>query len=105
MCLQCHRQRYIGPFEISPKISSQAYRLRFPFSMQRHVVFHISRLKKCHSRDSPPDIAPRRIAPPHDGFIVDSILDFRISHIAGHGRRGPTLAFLTHLDGLDSTHD
>jgi hypothetical protein len=51
------------------------------------------------------NIVAGRIAPPRDEFIVDSILDFRISHITGARRRGSTLVILTHWDSYDSTHD
>ena len=39
-------QQYIGPFEISERISDVAYRLRLPKSMGRlHPIFHVSQLK------------------------------------------------------------
>jgi hypothetical protein len=73
--------------------------------MQCHNVSHVSKLKICHSPDYRPYTIPGRIAPPHNEFIVDSILDFRISHSASAGCHRLTLAFLTHFDGYDSTHD
>jgi hypothetical protein len=45
------RQRFNSPHAIFAKISSQAYRLRLPLSMQCHNVFHISKLKPYHSPD------------------------------------------------------
>jgi hypothetical protein len=39
----------IGPYAISARISSHAYRLRLPPSMQCYNVFYISKLKQCDS--------------------------------------------------------
>ena len=39
------RSRYIGPYTIIEKISSQAYKLSLPINMKVHHVFHIGLLK------------------------------------------------------------
>ena len=39
------RFRYIGPYKILEKISSQAYKLELPPNMKVHSVFHIGLLK------------------------------------------------------------
>ncbi len=39
------RSRYIGPYKIIEKISSQAYKLELPLNMKVHPVFHIGLLK------------------------------------------------------------
>ena len=38
------RSRYIGPYKILEKISSQAYKLELPPNMKVHPVFHINLL-------------------------------------------------------------
>jgi hypothetical protein len=98
-------QRFIGTYTISAKISSQAYRLRLPLSMQCYNVFQISKLRPCLSPDCPPDTVPARMDAPQDKVIVDAILDFRIVSSSTRHRRGPSLKFLTHLEGCDATHD
>jgi hypothetical protein len=85
-------------FEISAKILSQAYRLHLPLSMQCHKGFHISNLKIGHSPGCPPNNVPGRVAPQQDEFIVDSVLDFRVSHMESARRRGHTFVFLIHRD-------
>jgi hypothetical protein len=40
--------RYIGPYLITTRVGSLAYRLQLPESMARvHPVFHVSMLRKC----------------------------------------------------------
>jgi hypothetical protein len=51
------------------------------------------------------DTFPRRMDVLHDEFIVDTILDFRISHSVDRSHNGPCLEFLKHWDGYDTTHD
>jgi hypothetical protein len=89
----------MGPYAISAKISSHAYRLCLSQFMQCHNVFHIANLKLCHSPNYPPYNVPGRIDAPQDEFITDAILDFRIAHSPDHCQRGPRLEFFTHWDG------
>jgi hypothetical protein len=99
-------QRFNCPYAISANISSHAYRLRLLQSMQCHNIFHISNLRTCHSPNCPLDIFPGRIDAPHDEFITDANLDFRIAHWPDPSQRGPRLEILTHWDGYNphSTH-
>ena len=39
--------KYFGPFEITAKVGTVAYRLKLPPDSQIHDVFHVSQLKKC----------------------------------------------------------
>jgi hypothetical protein len=56
------RSRYIGPYKIIEKISSQAYKLYLPLNMKVHPVFHIGLLKEFnlspHGSEVPDDIIP-----------------------------------------------
>ena len=40
------QKRFVGPFEITEKIGSQAYRVKLPDTWTMHDVFHVSLLKK-----------------------------------------------------------
>nr|GEW61494.1 hypothetical protein [Tanacetum cinerariifolium] len=61
--------RYIGPFKISAKVGTVAYRLELPEQLSRvHSTFHISKLKKC--------MADEPLAIPLDEIQVDDKLNF-----------------------------
>ncbi|KAD4981983.1 hypothetical protein E3N88_18654 [Mikania micrantha] len=45
--------RYVGPFEITQRISHVAYRLRLPDELSGvHDVFHVSNIKRCLADES-----------------------------------------------------
>ncbi|GJU72675.1 putative mitochondrial protein [Tanacetum coccineum] len=51
--------KYYGPFKVAERIREVAYRLELPSSSQIHPVFHISQLKKCHSKDHSVGVLPQ----------------------------------------------
>nr|GEU33806.1 reverse transcriptase domain-containing protein [Tanacetum cinerariifolium] len=60
--------RYIGPFKISARVGTVAYRLELPEYLSRvHITFHISKLKKC--------MADEPLAIPLDEIQVDDKLN------------------------------
>ena len=84
------RQRFIGPYPVVNKISSQAYELRLPQTMKCHNVFHVSRLRPCESADVQPDFIPTSVEKPRAEFIVDHIVDHAVScESDGFYRKGP----------------
>nr|GEW80495.1 hypothetical protein [Tanacetum cinerariifolium] len=61
--------RYIGPFKISARVGTVAYRLELPEQLSRvHSTFHVSKLKKC--------MADEPLAIPLDEIQVDDKLNF-----------------------------
>nr|GEW52123.1 hypothetical protein [Tanacetum cinerariifolium] len=61
--------RYIGPFKISARVGTVAYRLKFPEQVSRvHSTFHVSKFKKC--------MADEPLAIPLDEIQVDDKLNF-----------------------------
>eukprot|EP00873_Tetraselmis_striata_P022364 jgi/Tetstr1/442628/TSEL_030724.t1 len=88
------RQRYIGPYPVTAKISSQAYRLRLPPTFDCHNVFHISRLRQCVNPAAQPDTIPSSVEPPVDEFVVERVLDFSIERREDLYKRGLCLVFL-----------
>nr|GEV08929.1 putative reverse transcriptase domain-containing protein [Tanacetum cinerariifolium] len=61
--------RYIGPFKISARVGTVAYRLELSEQLSRfHSTFHVSKLKKC--------MADEPLAIPLDEIQVDDKLNF-----------------------------
>ncbi|GJZ29546.1 hypothetical protein Tco_0574193 [Tanacetum coccineum] len=61
--------RYVGPFEITERISPVAYRLRLPHELSNvHDTFHVSNLKKC--------LADANLQVPLDEIKIDKTLLF-----------------------------
>ncbi|GKD56534.1 hypothetical protein Tco_1289921, partial [Tanacetum coccineum] len=61
--------RYVGPFEITKRISPVSYRLRLPQDLNGvHDTFHVSNLKKC--------LADPTLQIPLDEIQVDAKLNF-----------------------------
>ena len=70
------KQRFVGPYKIIEKISSQAYRLELPTSMKIHNVFHIGLLQRYdHSGPNEPssDNLPAIRAPIEEEDNLDYI--------------------------------
>lgn len=94
--------RWVGPFMISSRIGSVAYRLELPGSMRSiHNVFHVSLIKqyKHDGRTQPPP--PPDIIGDLPEYTVDSILQHR------HVRRGThdKLEFLVKWQGYGDEHN
>ncbi|GKC98356.1 putative reverse transcriptase domain-containing protein [Tanacetum coccineum] len=66
--------RFVGPFEITERISPVAYRLRLPEELNGfHDIFHVSNLKKC--------LADPTLQVPLDEIRVDAKLNFVEEHV------------------------
>ncbi|QRW24977.1 Retrotransposable element Tf2 protein [Rhizoctonia solani] len=67
----------LGPFEISEKISSHAYRLKLPETLRIHNVFYVGLLSKVH--ESPSQPFPERPPPEtiegEEEYEVEQIID------------------------------
>eukprot|EP00873_Tetraselmis_striata_P018318 jgi/Tetstr1/438582/TSEL_027133.t1 len=100
------RQRYIGPYPVTAKISSQAYHMRLPPTFHCHNVFHIRRLRRCVNPYARPDAFPSSVEPPVDEFALERVLDFSIERREDLFKRGLCLAFLVvRWLNYDSSHD
>src|SRR5215469_18650159 len=70
--------RYLGPFPIIAQVSSSAYRLRLPTSLNRlHPVFNVVKLMP-----APPDPIPgRKAKPPPPPELVDGVEEYEVEEI------------------------
>jgi len=78
------RSRYIGPYNIIEKISSQSYKLDLPLNMKVHPIFYIGLLKEFnsspHGSELPDDIpSSNDFIYGNDTFYVHSIIDYKIA--------------------------
>ena len=69
--------KHAGPFQILAKISTHAYQLQLPVSMQGiHDVFHVSLLEKAHK-----DTFPQHKQPPLPPIEIDREQVYEVADI------------------------
>jgi len=89
------RLRWYGPFRITQKVSSNAFRLALPHTIRAHPVFNVTALKKYHANVLPgraPPVPPPIIdADGHTRYIVERVLS--------HRKRGRRCQYLVKWQG------
>ena len=103
------KTRFIGPYLIEKKVSSQAYKLKLPNTMKVHPVFHISLLKEYRSnnpeQDTPDEIPAVGDQMYGEEFIVDHIVDHKTGPFPDYYEKGPALLFRTKWEGYGPEDD
>jgi hypothetical protein len=104
------RSRYIGPYTIIDKISSQGYKLNLPSNMKVHHVFQIGLLKEINSSPHGSEV-PDGIPSSNDLicgdsiFHVHSIIDHKIVPNPQTYPKGLALLFKVKWEEYDSSED
>ena len=92
------KPRFVGPFKVTAKVGSTAYKLDLQGRFATlHPVLHVSQLRKHLPGGSSP-------APPAP-VERDGNLEFEIEHISRHRRRGRQFEYLVRWEGYGPEHD
>ena len=93
-----------GPFKITEKIGSVAYRLQLPLSWKIHPVFHVSLLRPAVINEQlHPDVIDDNLRPPPD--IIDDEEEYEVETILEHrgGKRKNRRQYLVKWKGYPDT--
>lgn len=86
----------LGPYPIEAKINPVAFKLKLPFTLKIHPVFHVSLLEPYHA-----DASPDRHQPPPPPITVENQLEFEVKEILDSRIRYGKLQYLVDWDGYD----
>jgi hypothetical protein len=90
-----------GPFKISQKVSTHAYRLKLPSSLRGiHDVFHVSLLEKVAH-----DPFPQRRPDPAPPIEIEGKLEYEVDSILDSRRRRNKVRYLVHWEGYGPEED
>jgi chemotaxis protein CheY-P-specific phosphatase CheC len=84
----------LGPFPITKRIGTQAYKLQLPKSMRIHPVFHVSLLEPYKTSS-----IPNRTRPPPPPITIDSQQEFEVDQILNSKYEGKQLKYLIKWKG------
>jgi hypothetical protein len=90
----------IGPYSVTERIGTQAYRLQLPQSMKIHPVFHVSLLEPYKQ-----STIPNRIRPAPPPMIVDSETEYEVEEILDSKHLRKHLYYLVKWKGYDPCHN
>ncbi|KNE88802.1 hypothetical protein PSTG_17762, partial [Puccinia striiformis f. sp. tritici PST-78] len=93
--------RWLGPFVISKRISTSAYKLTLPVSMQKvHPVFHVSVLRRHKA-----DMIDGRQAPTPDPIRMEGMDEWEVEEILDGRKKGKKTEFLVSWKGFGPEED
>ncbi|KAF2294454.1 hypothetical protein GH714_011560 [Hevea brasiliensis] len=76
--------RYFGPFTISKKVGSVAYKLQLPEHVRIHPIFHVSQLKRVISQHQVAPALSKELEVDEELIEPEDVLQHRISTINGN---------------------
>jgi len=89
----------LGPFKITDKVSSHAFRLQLPKALQAlHPVFHVNLLEP-HT----PNEIPNRKQPPPPPIELESAIEYEVSAILDYRKQRNQLQYLVEWEGYEDT--
>jgi len=91
------QHRFIGPYNITHKVSAVAYRLELPESLKIHPVFHVSLLRPYRNPTTFPDRALP--SPPPPPVTIDDATEYVVEKILDHRTRRHRTEYLVKWDG------
>ena len=94
---------YDGRFKIKARVSTNAYELELPASVQLHPVFNVSQLRPYHD---PSARFPGRVIDPQPPVVVDGEEEYEVEEIVSHRdarRRREYLVKWAGYSSLDNT--
>lgn len=93
--------RRLGPFTITKKVSSHAYKLELPKSMKSiHPVFHVRLLEPFI-----PNSIPNRRQPPPPPIEIDGNAEYEVSEILDSRKRRNRLEYLVEWTGYEDSSE
>ena len=90
----------LGPYSITERIGTQAYRLQLPESMKIHPVFHVSLLEPYK-----PSTIPNRIRPPPPPIVIESEPEYEVEDILDSKYIRKRLFYFVKWKGYDPCHN
>jgi transposase InsO family protein len=82
--------KFIGPYQITERIGSHAYRLDIPNSLHIHPVFHVSLLKAYKG-----NVTEQRLPP----LLVDDFVEYEVQRILDKRKTGRKVEYLVQWKG------
>jgi hypothetical protein len=75
--------RWVGPFQVSKRVGTQAYELNLPSRWKVHDVFHVSLLERYRRDGSVQPPPPVEVLEGEDEYEVEQVLDHRRVKLRG----------------------
>ena len=92
------RRRFIGPYKVTERISSVAYRLELPPTWKIHYVFHVANLKRFRKSE---EFNREDVPPPP--IIVEGEEEYEVDSILRHKGQGARRLYLVVWKGYPIT--
>jgi hypothetical protein len=93
---------YDGPFKVKARVSTNAYELELPASVQLHPVFNVSQLRPYHD---PSAKFPGRVIDPQPPVVVDGEEEYEVEEILSHRDARRRREYLVKWAGYSSLHN